>query len=80
MDDVINVSGKRLGTAEVEDAMVSVSACRNNFFNDPALVSYQIVLYKMIVSLGQSPGCGRNRCRWIPSPSKRRRLVISKYI
>ena len=23
MDDVINVSGKRLGTAEIEDAMVS---------------------------------------------------------
>lgn len=80
MDDVINVSGKRLGTAEVEDAMVSVFACRNHFFNNPALISYQIVLYKMIVPLGQSRGCGRNRCRWIPSPSKRRRLVTSNYI
>lgn len=27
MDDVINISGHRLGTAEIEDAMVS-SACR----------------------------------------------------
>lgn len=33
MDDVINVSGKRLGTAEVEDAMVSVLDCRNHFIN-----------------------------------------------
>lgn len=27
MDDVINVSGKRLGTAEIEDAMVAGDVC-----------------------------------------------------
>jgi len=27
MDDVINVSGKRLGTAEIEDAMVTGDVC-----------------------------------------------------
>lgn len=43
MDDVINVSGHRLGTAEIEDALVScISNCYNNCNNLVLCVTYHL--------------------------------------
>ena len=61
MDDVINVTGHRLGTAEVEDAIVRYKKWTKNYMP----IFY---FYSLLLSLGRPPSRGGG-CRGGISPS-----------
>lgn len=66
MDDVINVSGHRLGTAEIEDALVRLTSCPLSAF--PVCSEFDCRR-----SAGRTPGYSRVGRHWLPARHQGRR-------